>query len=103
MIVTYGIASAMNYLHSHDIIHRDLKIKNVLLDRKKPKLSGFNIAKQLNKNKPIYKSKHIKGTPAYLAPEVYSNNEYSKASDVYSFGFLVFELFTNEKRNSRRW
>ena len=97
LIIIYGIAACMSYLHFHDIIHRDLKISNILLDDSLfPKLSGFDIAKELKGNS-VSVSKHIKGTPAYLAPEVYLRKEYSKASDVYAFGYMIYEIMTNEK------
>ena len=87
----------MSYLHSHGIIHRDLKPGNVFLDKSLyPKLSGFNISKFVN-NESFTKSYKLKGTPAYLAPEVYLNHEYSKLSDVYSYGLIVYEIITGEK------
>ena len=97
LIIVYGIASAMSYLHSHDILHRDLKLANIYLDNSlNPKLSGFNISIQIN-NKSRERRPKIKGTPAYIAPEVYLNKEYSKASDVYSFGLIMYEMFTGHK------
>lgn len=97
LIIIYGIASGMSYLHSHNIIHRDLKPSNIFLDENSyPSISGFNISKEINDNstKP---NKKIKGTPIYVAPEVYSNKGYSKSSDVYSFSLIVYELLTGEK------
>lgn len=40
-------------------------------------------------------STSLKGTPIYIAPEIYSNNDYSKASDVYSFSIIVYEIMTS--------
>ncbi|KAK8870912.1 hypothetical protein M9Y10_008825 [Tritrichomonas musculus] len=89
LIFIYGIAAGMSYLHSHDIIHRDLKTENIYFDKYYlPKIDGFHIVKELK----LEPSHHIKGTPAYLAPEVYLRNEYSKASDVYSFAFIIYEI-----------
>ena len=87
----------MSYLHSHSILHRDLKLNNIYLDDSMfPKISGFNIAKEMesDSNEP---NDTIKGTPAYIAPEVYSDLDYSKASDVYSFALVVYEILSNEK------
>lgn len=39
----------------------------------------------------------MKGTPAYLSPETYEHNEYSKKSDVYSYSHILYEILTNEK------
>lgn len=97
LISIYGIASGMSYLHSHDILHCDLKSSNIYFDDKMiPKIAGFHISKQLASIIPD-DNFFIKGTPAYLAPEIYSNEGSSKASDVYSFSFLIYEIITNEK------
>ena len=95
LINIYGIASAMSYLHSHDIIHRDLKPEHIFLDSNLyPKLSSFLLSTKLTD--AFLKSDIISGTPAYLSPEVFSEGKYSKASDVYSFSLVVFELMTSE-------
>ena len=96
LIVIYGIASAMSYMHSHDVIHRDLKFDNISIDdRLFPKIGGFHLCKEINPDAPE-QSHFIKGTPAYLAPEIITNHEYSKASDVYSFSLLFYQLMTND-------
>ena len=95
-IIIYGIAAGMSYLHANDVIHRDLKPANIYLDSFYPKISGFNISKEINDNK-IQPNETIKGTPAYIAPEIYLYKGYSKASDVYSFSLIVFELLTGTK------
>ena len=83
----YGIASAMAYLHAYNIIHRDLKPANILEDDKFfPKIADFGLSK-INENFSSRGQSAVgfKGTPIYCAPEVWLNNEYSKAGDVYSF------------------
>ena len=101
LIYFFGISAGMTYLHSHNIIHRDLKPKNIFLDDSlHPKISGFNISKYIG-NESFSKSNKLKGTPAYLAPEVYSKHEYSKWSDVYSFGLIMYEIILEEKPFSK--
>lgn len=98
LINIYGIASAMAYLHSYNIIHRDLKPENISFDENLfPKISGFLISKQLPPNILSQTSQNIKGTPAYIAPEVYLNNLYCKAGDVYAFSLIVYEIVTGQK------
>ena len=88
LIHIYGIASIMSYLHENDIIHRDLKLDNILFDDYLfPKISDFGLSKVMNRNNSnvLQSSKGIKGTIVYLAPEILvdeSDPQYSKASDV---------------------
>lgn len=100
LIVLYGIASAMKFLHQYDIIHRDLNLKNVLLDSKKrPKIGDFGLSKiTRSKNKTLEESTYTtKGTPFYMPPELLESNMYSKAGDVYAFAIMVFEIMTLKK------
>lgn len=91
----------MSYLHSQNILHRNLKPSNILIDELiHPKLADFGLAKNINENDDRNKRKDetpILGTYIYDAPEVFSNLEYSKATDVYSFALVVYEIMTNKK------
>ena len=101
LIIIYGIASAMSYLHSHNIIHRDLKPENILIDDFFfPKIADFGLSKinhQRQESMTMKSTDGIKGTPIYMSPEIWRNGEYSKASDVYAFAIIVYELITKEK------
>lgn len=83
-------ATAMEYLHSHDpaIIHRDLKSLNLLMSTDGViKLCDFGLVQAKTTQA---------GTPAYMAPELLRNRAYNKSVDVYSFGILLFEIFSGE-------
>ena len=105
LINIYGIASCMAYLHSLDIIHRDLKPENILVDKFLfPKLSDFGFSKFLshkteigNINIELIQSlPNPIGTDAFIAPEIWTDLQYTKASDVYAFAMVVYEIVEKE-------
>ena len=99
LISIYGIASAISYMHSNNVIHRDLKPNNILSDDElKPKIADFGLSEMIPKNETgmSFTESILCGTPEYIAPEIWQKKEYSKASDVYAFSLIVYEMITNE-------
>jgi serine/threonine protein kinase len=91
-IVIYGTAVGMMTLHANHIIHCDLKPDNVLLaDDLTPKVGDFGLGKFLSAGS-LQQSIHG-GTPGFMAPETYGGN-CTLASDVFSFGMLVYMTLT---------
>ncbi|XP_077228668.1 rust resistance kinase Lr10-like [Tasmannia lanceolata] len=96
--IALGIARGIEYLHrgcDMRILHFDIKPHNILLDQNFiPKVSDFGLAKFYPTEKSIVSVTAVRGTPGYIAPELFLQNlgGVSYKSDVYSFGMLLMEM-----------
>ncbi|CCU77369.1 unnamed protein product [Blumeria hordei] len=95
------IVTGLAYLHAREIIHRDIKGANILVDNKGGiKISDFGISKKIeasnllngagnNKNRPS-----LQGSVFWMAPEVVKQTSYTRKADIWSLGCLVVEMMT---------
>jgi hypothetical protein len=93
-IVVTGVVIGMKFIHSHGVIHRDLKPANILLEgRCYPKISDLGSGRFFDLGLTMTS---MIGTPRYMAPEMFEDDDYSPAVDVYSFSLIVYELLVGE-------
>jgi len=93
--IAHGIASAIAEVHANNIIHRDIKLKNIIFDirSKAPKLIDFGIA-QTAESQHLTRDGFVVGTPIYMAPEIFEGESATIKTDIYSFGATVYHLIT---------
>jgi len=97
---TKQLLSGVSYLHSNNVIHRDIKGGNILvMPSGVLKLIDFGCAKRLYMNLSMSKSnilRSMKGTPYWMAPEVIQETGHGRKSDIWSVGCTVFEMATGK-------
>jgi tetratricopeptide (TPR) repeat protein len=92
--LTLQVCAGLNAAHNLEIIHRDIKPQNILIDKgRTAKIVDFGIARSLEiVSKTI--DGRITGTPEYMSPEQIRGHKPDKKSDIYSLGLVMYQLFS---------
>lgn len=97
-VVKYGIqiANALAYAHSNQIIHKDVKSQNIIIDKHDTvKITDFGISQMMN-NTTITHNKGVLGSAHYFSPEQARGEKLSYQTDVYSLGVVLYEMLIGE-------
>ena len=94
--IALGIVDGLRYVHSQNVIHRDIKPKNILMfgpkDDMIPKIADFGVAKQIQ----AFTAHTAVGQDLYMAPEVRLHLRYDYTADIFSLAMTLFELFNEQ-------
>src|SRR5690606_5020985 len=93
------VAAALDYAHRQNVIHRDIKPDNILINSEGYSvLSDFGIAKLVGADDSrLTATGGLVGTPAYMAPEQVHGGEIGPATDIYALGVVTYEMLTGRQ------
>lgn len=88
------LSNGINHIHKLNIIHGDIKLENVMVSNNNIKIVDFDLARIMVDN--YIMAEHTYGTKNYIAPESFDLNMYSKKTDLWSLGILLYKYITNK-------
>jgi serine/threonine protein kinase len=92
--ILMAIADALAFVHTKDIVHKDIKPENVLVNaNSEVRLIDFSLA-STKWDRMLQFGRKVEGTPMYMAPEQIRGEKCDQRTDIYSFGVMMYELMT---------
>ena len=91
--ISFQLAQGLKYLHSFGIVHRNLKLENIMMtdttETSVPKFVDFGLSKMIG---PQEKADEPFGTLGYVAPEILKNKPYNFSCDIWSLGCIIYAI-----------
>ena len=94
--ITKQLASAIQFVHESDYIHRDICPRNILLNRSGEQAKLFDFSLSVPNRPEFRQPKNRTGTPLYMAPEIVRRRATDHTVDIFAFGITVYQLMTFE-------
>lgn len=92
------IAKALDAIHCHNVVHRDLKPQNIMFrDNGRPVIVDFGLARDLSADSSLTRLGEVLATPRYMSPEQSLGQPADHRSDLYSLGVIFYEMLTGKK------
>ncbi|XP_020362967.1 mitogen-activated protein kinase kinase kinase 8 [Oncorhynchus kisutch] len=99
--VTQQVLRGLEYLHSHNVIHHDIKPSNIVLMSDKAVLVDFGLTVQMTEE--LYTPRDLRGTEMYMSPEVVLCRGHNTKTDIYSLGTTIIHMQTGSPPWVRRY
>jgi serine/threonine-protein kinase len=97
LLIAREVADALSYAHSVNVVHRDIKPGNILLDAGHAVVADFGIARAIGEAQSLTTKGQVIGTPSYMSPEQIEGAELIDGrSDIYSLGAVLFEMLVGQ-------